>query len=269
MLAYSEPLFRPPAEADSIIVQISEGCPYNKCKFCAMYKTKTYRERTLEELKKHLIFLQNTPFFNTRRAFLADGDALFMDTDKLIQYIELIKKEFPSIRQIGSYGSVYSIKRKSVEDLIKLKKLGLRFIYFGIESGDEDILKTMGKYTPIKDIVTECRKVLEAGIKLSVTLIVGLGGKTNWKQNAIKSAELIDHIQPTYTNILNLMTNHTSLIEDEEYDKLSIDDYKKELSLLIKNINCTTVFRSNHASNYYPFSGRLPKDKNVFLNILK
>lgn len=265
MQIYSEPVFRPPAEADSVIIQIANGCPYNRCRFCGMYKMKTYYEKDLSEIMKHIQQLKKNHHGNNIRAFFADGDGLMINTDKLIKTMLILKDNFPKVRQIGIYGSVFSLKNKSLDDLKRLKEKGLRYIYLGIESGDEDILKIMDKYTPINELITQCQKVMKANIKLSVMIILGLGGIHLSKQHATKSAQVLNKIKPNYTNVLNLMLEHTELINEPEYQEYTFHHYQQELKTLIENINYETVFRSNHASNFLPLSGRLPKDREKFL----
>jgi radical SAM superfamily enzyme YgiQ (UPF0313 family) len=267
-MIYSEPLFRPPSEANSLIVQLTEGCSHNQCKFCPMYKTKKYREKDLKELQQHLSDLENMVDVSSSRVFLADGDALSMDTDTLHRSIESIQLKFPRIKRYGIYGSVFSMLDKSVEDLKRLKELGLRYVYLGIESGDEEVLKTMNKYSPTQDIINSCRKVLDSGINLSVMIIIGLGGIDHSSRHIEKSVALLNVICPTYTSLLNLMLDHTPLKGLPVYNQFGLTDYLREVSCFIKNITCRTIFRSNHASNFIPLQGVLPRDREKLLGLL-
>lgn len=265
---YSEPVFRPPSEAFSTIIQLNYGCPYNKCRFCAMYKGKKYYEKSFSELKEHLMQLKQYTDTENTRAFLADGDALFIDQHKLLNSFNLIKHIFPQIRRIGIYGSFFSLKTKTIDDLKALRQKGLRFIYLGIESGDENVLKVMNKNTTSCDIIESCLKVMEADISLSVTLILGLGGMSGSFEHIKKSAEIINKIKPTYTNLLSLMLSHTPLENNKEYSSFGKREYLSELKTFIKLINCRTIFRNNHASNFLPLKGRLPLDKEKLLRTI-
>ncbi len=267
-MLYSEPLFRPPSEAKSIIIQITDGCSYNKCKFCGMYKTKKYRQKSLAELKEHLDNLEELTDVQSKRAFLADGDALSMGTTKLLDYISVIRNKFPQISRFGIYGSVYSLRDKTVHDLILLKESGLKFIYLGLESGDEGTLKKMNKYMPVKEMTTLCQKVLQANLSLSVMIIIGLGGKEHSANHILNSARLINEISPTYTSLLNLMLDHTPLRKDPQYSQFNALDYINEVRDFVANVNCKTIFRSNHASNYVSLQGVFPRDKDKLLALL-
>ncbi len=265
MNLYALPVFRPPAEHASIIVQLTEGCSYNRCKFCAMYKTKKYRLKEPTEFAAHLKQLARADGSGHSRCFIADGDALTVDTVRLRESIVMIQKQFPDVRRFGIYGSVFSLRDKSDVDLESLRALGLRFIYLGIESGDEDILRRMGKHTANAETIAQCRKVEAAGIAVSATIVLGLGGKNSSAVHAVRSAEVINQIAPSYTSLLNIMTDHTPLARDPQYAGLGISDYFYELGEFIRHLNCKTVFRSDHASNFFPLEGRLPRDQKRLL----
>ncbi|HMA99662.1 MAG TPA: radical SAM protein, partial [Spirochaetota bacterium] len=171
-MLYNEPVFRPPAEAFSLIVQTSIGCPYNKCTFCAMYKNKKYRVLSFSEIEQHIANLKKEmPQAKPLRAFLADGDALAAETKLLLKSVTLLKNYFPTVRRIGSYGSVFSLQRKSISDLKRLAAAGLTFIYLGLESGSGQVLKKVHKYSSPAANISACRKAAKSGIKLSLMII--------------------------------------------------------------------------------------------------
>lgn len=268
---YDYPLYRPPSEAYSLIIQATLGCSQNKCTFCSMYKSKKFTIKPLEQIKKEIDFFR-IYVKKAERIFLADGDALIMPMKILKEIFIYINEKFPEAERISLYGSPKSILLKTPEELLELKNLGLGLIYLGVESGSDKILSSVKKGVSRKEIITAGKKVKKVGIPLSVTAIAGLGGKENSIDHAVKTASLISEINPDYFGVLTLMLEEgTELLE--EYKKgnfipLSSSEILEETKLMIKNINVKEkcIFRSNHASNYVSLKGTLPYEKE---NILK
>lgn len=268
-MRYEGAVYRPPSEAYSLIIQVTLGCSHNKCTFCNMYKDKKFKIRKLNDIFEDLEMARE--YYKTvKRVFLADGDALILKTEDLEAILIKIKELFPECNRIGIYGTPKDILRKSEEDLIKLRDLGLDIIYLGIESGSDVILKDVKKGVTASEMIEAGKKVKKTGIKLSVTIISGLGGKEKWMEHAVESAKVVSSINPDYVGLLTLMVES----ETEIYEKI----VSKELTLLspievmmetrefIKNLdvdNC--VFRSNHASNYAPLAATLNEDKERLL----
>ena len=268
---YDYPLYRPPSEAYSLIIQATLGCSQNKCTFCSMYKSKKFTIKLLEQIKKEIDFFR-IYVKKAERIFLADGDALIMPMKILKEIFIYINEKFPEAERISLYGSPKSILLKTPEELLELKNLGLGLIYLGIESGSDKILSSVKKGVSREEIITAGKKVKKVGIPLSVTAIAGLGGKENSIEHAVETASLISEINPDYFGVLTLMLEEgTELLE--EYKKgnfipLSSSEILEETKLMIKNINVKEkcIFRSNHASNYVSLKGTLPYEKE---NILK
>lgn len=268
-MRYEGAVYRPPSEAYSLIIQVTLGCSHNKCTFCNMYKDKKFKIRKLDDIFEDLEMARE--YYKTvKRVFLADGDALILKTEDLEAILIKIKELFPECNRIGIYGTPKDILRKSEEELIKLRDLGLDIIYLGIESGSDVILKDVKKGVTASEMIEAGKKVKRTGIKLSVTIISGLGGKEKWMEHAVESAKVVSSINPDYVGLLTLMVES----ETEIYEKI----VSKELTLLspievmmetrefIKNLdvdNC--VFRSNHASNYAPLAATLNEDKERLL----
>lgn len=270
---YEGSVYRPPSEAYSLIVQVTIGCSHNKCTFCSMYKDKKFRIRKVEEIKKDLLAVSER-YKNTRRVFLADGNALVMKTEDLEDIILYIKELFPSCERIGIYSAPKDILRKSDEDLIRLKKVGLGIAYLGIESGNDKILEYIKKGVNSSEMIEAGKKIVKSGIKLSVTLISGLGGKNLWHEHAIQSAHVISEINPDYLGLLTLLlepgTEMYEQVRSGEFQLLSPNEIMKETYELIKALklkNC--LFRSNHASNYVSLEGTLPHDRERLLSQLE
>ena len=268
---YDYPLYRPPSEAYSLIIQTTLGCSHNKCTFCSMYKSKKFTIKPLEQIKKEIDFFR-IYVKKAERIFLADGDALIMPMKILKEIFIYINEKFPEAERISLYGSPKSILLKTPEELLELKNLGLGLIYLGVESGSDKILSSVKKGVSREEIITAGKKVKKVGIPLSVTAVAGLGGKENSIEHAVETASLISEINPDYFGVLTLMLEEgTELLE--EYKKgnfipLSSSEILEETKLMIKNINVKEkcIFRSNHASNYVSLKGTLPYEKE---NILK
>ena len=268
---YDYPLYRPPSEAYSLIIQATLGCSQNKCTFCSMYKSKKFTIKPLEQIKKEIDFFR-IYVKKAERIFLADGDALIMPMKILKEIFIYINEKFPEAERISLYGSPKSILLKTPEELLELKNLGLGVIYLGVESGSDKILSSVKKGVSREEIIAAGKKVKKVGIPLSVTAIAGLGGKENSIEHAVETASLISEINPDYFGVLTLMLEEgTELLEEykkENFIPLSSSEILEETKLMIKNINVKEkcIFRSNHASNYVSLKGTLPYEKE---NILK
>jgi radical SAM superfamily enzyme YgiQ (UPF0313 family) len=264
-MLYSEPLFRPPAEAHSLIVQVTEGCAYNRCLFCPMYKGKKFRVHSPAEIAAHLADLRSAYGPDQPRVFLADGDALVMEADALLAAMAQVRSAFPTARRFAAYGSVFSLEGKMRDDLLKLKAAGLRTVYLGLESGDEETLRRMGKHMEVKRMAETCCCVVEAGLNLSVMVVIGLGGRSRSRLHAEASARLVNEIGPSHTSLLNLLLAHTPLAADPDYREFTLKDYFSETAAFVAAIECRTIFRANHASNPVALEGVLPRDRGRIL----
>lgn len=272
-MEYYGNVFRPPSEAQSLIIQATYGCSHNKCTFCYMYKGEGFHIRSVDEIIESLSDIH--PYYEKcRRIFLADGDALMMKQADLVRLLEYLRKRFPTCERVGVYGSPRSILIKSVEDLKKLKELGIGIIYLGVESGSETILKNIRKGVTRSEMIEAGKKVKESGIALSVTMINGLGGQELWQEHATETATISNEIQPDYIGMLNLRlydnTELTQQVQRGEFIPLKPKELLDETKLLLQNFELVnTVFRSNHASNYIPLGGVLNRDKEKLLRQLE
>ncbi|RXJ90905.1 radical SAM protein [Arcobacter sp. CECT 8983] len=274
---YHEPVYRPPAEANSIIIQVTLGCSYNKCSFCSMYETKTFQTRNLDEIFKDIDSM--SIYSDERRVFLADGDALACDTSFLVEVLTYLKKSFPKLQRVSSYASPYNLLQKSQEELNLLREHGLSLVYYGIESGNHELLKYVNKPMNPEKMVEGLNKATKANMKISATLILGLGGKKLSKQHIEDSAKLINKCE--HINYLStLQLGLTSTKEDNFFkrfekknsefifcdDKDMLEEQKKLITLI--NPKKPIVFRSNHASNALPLKGTLPRNKEDLIHTL-
>lgn len=268
---YDYPLYRPPSEGNSLIIQATLGCSHNKCSFCNMYKSKKFTIKSLENIKNDINYFRQI-YSHVEKVFLADGDALIIPTEDLKEILTHIKRVFPECERITLYGSPKSILNKSLEELQELKALGLSMIYMGVESGDDEVLEDINKGVSSEDLVKAAKRVKASNVLLSVTVIAGIGGREKSRNHAIGTAKVISSMAPDYLGILTLMveegTKLHSKIISKEFELLNDKGILNEIKLLIENIdvNETIVFRCNHASNYISLRGNLPEDKDRLLN---
>lgn len=274
-LEYEEPLYRPPSEAHNLILQITIGCRFNQCSFCAMYKDKQYRLKSLDEIK-HDIRLAQQYDADANRIFLADGDAFNLKTEQLIEILMLLQEAFPKLTRVSCYATPANIASKTVTELNQLKKLKLSLLYVGIETGDNQLLKKITKGANQSSIVKSLKLADSANLKVSATIILGLGGQTYWQQHIQETVELLNQAPVTYLSTLQLFLDKAS--ENEFYEKFkepfthqNDESILIELTELITHLNPPKklIFRSNHASNALALAGNLPKDRDRLLSEIK
>ena len=271
MLNYDAPLYRPPSEAKSLIFQVTLGCSFNECSFCDMYRSKEYSERSWEEVKSEIDLMAKT-LPDTTRIFLADGDALNLSTDYMVQIVEYIYQKFPNLERVSCYAMPMNLLKKTPEELDMMNKAGLDRLYLGIETGNDIILKKVTKGATQSTMIKACNKAKDAGFTLSCMVILGLGGNKYTKENAVDTAKVINAVQPNYVGALTLYLENGIKEEfltkfEGEFERLTDSEAIDELELLISEINVDNaiVFRANHGSNAYNIGGTFPQDKQEML----
>jgi len=271
-MEYDAPLYRPPSEANSLIIQATLGCSANDCTFCLMYKTKKFKVRTLAEVKKDIDWCRDqVP--NSRRVFLADGDALAIGTGQILKILDYLHQSFPRLERVTSYANPHNLLVKSREDLDEIRRRGLTMIYYGVESGDPETLGKVKKKGTPEDMVVGIDKAHEAGIEVSVTVLLGLAGKQGSDRHARLTAELLNRLQPEYVGALTLMLGPF----EDSFAKSMGDGFElpdkwgalRELRAMISAFELkNTVFRTNHASNWLPLRGTLNRDRDSLLKTI-
>ncbi len=269
IVRYEGMVYRPPSEANSLIVQVTIGCSHNGCSFCSMYKEKRFRVRDLKDIIEDLEQAKLT-YGVVKKVFLADGDALVLETNKLKVILSKVRELFPQCERVGIYATAKDILSKSLEELKELKDFGLGIVYLGVESGSNEILISINKGVTVNDMIMAGCKIKESGVKLSTTLISGIGGTKKTSEHAIESAKLISAINPDYVGFLTLMLEPGTLIYEEvqkgRFNILTPEEIMYETREFLQKVEVTNcIFRSNHASNYMPLAGTLPQDKNQLL----
>ncbi len=272
-MEYFGAVYRPPSEARSLIVQATIGCSHNKCTFCDMYREKQFRVRKVEDILRDFEEAR-LRYPMVRRIFLADGDALIMKTSQLVEILDYIQLHFPECERVAVYASPYSVKSKSLEELKLLHSKGLGIGYIGLESGSDKVLKKINKGVTSSEIIDCGLKLKEAGIKVSVTAISGLGGVEDWEEHAIETAKVLSAMNPHYIGLLTLfMRGDTPLKRDYEagrFKLLSPEQVVDEAILFLRNIDSPgSVLRSNHVSNYVNLYGTLNQDRELLIRELE
>ena len=261
MLIYDHPLFRPPSESRSLIFQITIGCSRNLCVFCGMYKGKKFRVRSTEDLFAEMGSIPAPLRASVDRIFLADGDALVYPFAGLVEILDYLSATFPNLTRVGSYASPQSLTTKSLDELRILKGKKLRILYFGLESGDDETLVSVNKGFTAAEMEREALKAREAGLRLSVTAILGLAGRDRSLEHARATAEWVNRVNPEYFSLLTLFHRH-----NKKFIKRLNQCNRRELLLeareLVVNLNPgKTILRSNHVSNFLLLYGSYPKDR--------
>ncbi len=272
-IKYDEPLFRPPAEARSAIVQATIGCSWNKCAFCEMYTSKQFRVRNFEEVKNDIQLLGQI-YAGFRRVFIADGNAFILSANQLLPLLKEINVHFPRLQRISSYALPKDILQKTFEELLQLRHKGLRLLYIGIETGDDELLQLIEKGETYDSILRGITMAHDAGIDTSIMIINGLGGKKYSLQHALKSAQIISELNPKYLSTLTLSMpygqQHYETRFKGEYIQQTWKELFEELHVFIEHLNVEKViYRSNHVSNMLALEGTLSKDKNKLLRNLE
>jgi len=262
-------IWRPPSEANSLIIQASLGCQHNACLFCGMYRDKKFALRPPEQVCAD-IQEARLDIIDVKRIFLADGNALAIPTNDLLKILACIKQTFPECRRVSCYATPADLYRLHMADLAVLHSAGLALLYIGLESGSDAVLAFVNKGNTANQARDGCVKAKSAGFALSTMLISGLGGAELSSEHADASASLVNAIQPDYLSLLSLMIDPaaplTKLIEHKRFQPLAAQEVLSENRRLVEQLELERcVFAANHASNYLALSGRLPEDKNRLL----
>jgi radical SAM superfamily enzyme YgiQ (UPF0313 family) len=270
---YHGAVIRPPSEADSLIVQVTYGCSNNTCDFCGTYLDKPFAVRPFDEVVEDITGLPVTVRQRVRRVFLADGDAMALSSRKLDQVLDLLHRALPNLERVSSYANARNLLGKSVEELAALRERGIELLYLGLESGDEQTLAEIHKGMTVAEQIEGCRRASDAGMQLSITAILGLAGRERSLIHARATGQALSAIDPEYIGILTLMLPPGTAMERRvATGQLVLPDsigILRELREIVAHIDVSeALFRCNHASNYLPIGGRLPKDKGDILATL-
>jgi radical SAM superfamily enzyme YgiQ (UPF0313 family) len=271
--SYVPPLFRPPSEARSLIFQVTYGCSHDTCTFCRMYKGKRFRKRREADVLAEFEAASRI-YPREKRIFLADGDAMALSARALTLYLERLRELFPRLERVSAYASPQNLLGRKREDLEKVRRAGLELLYIGVESGSDEILRRVRKGATSRQIVEACRKAKEAGLRTSVTVILGLGGPEMSMEHAAETGRVLTDCRPDYIGALTLMIHEGNAGFAETFGRhwrpLTVEETLKEELRLLQAIGCDECeFRSNHASNWLALKGRLQRDKQVLTGLIE
>ena len=273
MIEYEPPVYRPPGEWRSFLVQATIGCSHNGCTFCGMYKGKKFRVRPLEDILGDI--REAACFYDQyEKVFLCDGDAIAMDTEDLITILREIKKDFPKCRLISTYAGPISTLKKTPEELRRLREAGLGRAYLGIETGMEELLKSTNQGVNRAQMLQAGTNLREAGMDLWGIVLIGLGGKERSMDNARATASLVNEMRPQHLSVMNYTPVEGTKLGNQalrgEFHVLSPAESLEETAELIRGLNVTGMhFTSDHASNYLPLKGTLCEDREKLLRLIE
>ena len=263
------PVYRPPSEADSYLLRVTIGCSHNECVYCAMYRHKTFSARPLADVLED-VERAGRRFPRTSRVFLLDGDAMTLSTARLVPVLEALNAAFPHLARVGTYVNAVSVLRKTDEDLRRLRDLKLSIGYLGLETGDPVTAERIVKGATVEEEVEAVRRAQAAGIKMSVMVLLGMGGRERSREHAERTAEALTAMDPRYVSCLCVSPVPGTPLFDQvsagTFQPILPEETLDELRTIGGRTRVSgAVFRSNHASNYLPLAGRLPADRERLL----
>jgi len=270
---YEGNIFRPPSEAHSILLQVTTGCSHNKCTFCRMYKGSRFTIKDDATIMADIDFAASH-CRGQNRLFLCDGDALIIPQKRLVTILEAIRQKLPWVERVSTYANSKSIKMKTPEQLRELYQKGLTLAYMGLESGDDITLQNINKGADSERMIDMGRKLRASGMKLSITVLLGIGGTERSHIHAKETGRVLSAIDPEFVGALSLMlTPETPLFKMAEKGKFDLPDANgmlEELGIMFATTNLSNgYFHANHASNYLPIKAKLPKDKASTLKLIE
>ncbi len=269
-MRYVGTVYRPPSEANSLLLQATIGCSWNHCTYCAMYQDKQFRVRPLDETLEDIALAGRSFGDRVRKVFVMDGDAMGMGLEVWEPILQALSATFPNLRRVSCYATALNLLAKSPEELGHLCDLGLRLLYIGPESGDDVTLKRIAKGAGSAEHVEAAAKARLAGFKQSLIFLLGVGGTERSVEHATASARLATAMDPEFLSVLTLMLIRSTpihrLAESDRFQMPSVEDILGELRIIVAEANpSNAIFRCNHASNYLPVGGRLPRDREAIL----
>ncbi len=273
-LRYTGPIYRPPSEANSLLVQTTIGCPWNKCTFCMVYKKgPKFKIRSVKEIKEDLLWAKENYNSSVKTVFFPSGNTIIMKTEDFVEILKYTRKLFPNLKRITIYGSAQYVVQKGLDDLKKIAKAGLSRIHVGLESGDDVILKRIKKGST-KDIQIRAGKLVKkAGIKLSEYIILGIGGKERTKEHVEETVKALNNIYPDFIRIRTFLPKISTPILEEiqsgAFQILSPCEVLQETYTLIKELKVTSQVYSDHYTNYIHVNGKLPEDRDTMLQTIE
>jgi radical SAM superfamily enzyme YgiQ (UPF0313 family) len=272
-MRYHGTVIRPPSEANSYILQVTYGCSHNDCTFCGTYPDKPFRVRSPDDVLED-IRSAGSAWAGTRRVFLADGNAMVLSTGRMAAILDALSSTFPGLQRVGAYANARDLLGKSRDELALLRSKGLKILYLGLESGSDEVLRRINKGSTSSQMIDGVRRAREAGMRVSVIALLGIGGPELSLEHAQATGRVVSAMDPRYLSLLTLMlvpgTPLHQQWQDGVFEMMDPESLLAELRHVIQHLEGLRgcVFRTNHASNYLPLAGTLPKDKHRLLDTL-
>jgi radical SAM superfamily enzyme YgiQ (UPF0313 family) len=269
---YDFPPYRPPSEANSLLLRVTRGCPWNRCTFCSMYKGMKFEIRDLEEILGDIELAKDLYGDKIRTVFIGDSNSLVVKTEMLVKILNTLFSSYPHIERVTSYARSKTIAKKPLEDLIKIHQAGLTRLHVGLETGDRELLKEIEKGATPEEMVEAGRKAKEAGFEYSLYVLLGIGGEEKWQQHAKGTAEVLNQVDPHFIRVRTFIPQPSSPLYEAmigaSFQPASMETIMKETKLLLENLNVTSQFLSDHISNLLPLHGKLPEDKEEMIQMI-
>ncbi len=262
---YDFPPFRPPSEANSLLLRVTRGCPWNRCAFCSMYKTVKFEIRDLEEIRGDIDMAGELYGDRVRTVFIADSDSLVTKTETFLEVLKSLYASFPHVERVTSYARAKTLAKKPFEDLEKICKAGLTRLHVGLETGDRELLQEIKKGATPEEMIEAGKKAKQAGFEYSLYVLLGIGGEEKWEQHARGTAEVLNQIDPHFIRVRTFIPQpHSPLYDAMEAGRFQPpgpETILKETKLLLEKLEVTSEFLSDHISNLLPLHGKLPQEK--------
>jgi len=262
---YDFPPFRPPSEANSLLLRVTRGCPWNRCAFCSMYKTVKFEIRDLEEIRGDIEMAGELYGDRVRTVFVADSDSLVTKTETFLEVLKSLYASFPHVERVTSYARAKTLAKKPFDDLEKIRETGLTRLHVGLETGDRELLQEIKKGAPPEEMIEAGKKAKWAGFEYSLYVLLGIGGEEKWEQHARGTAEVLNQIDPHFIRVRTFIPQPDSPLYDAmeagRFQPPGPETILKETKLLLEKLEVTSEFLSDHISNLLPLHGKLPQEK--------
>jgi len=269
---YDFPPFRPPSEANSLLLRVTRGCPWNRCTFCSMYKGMKFEIRELEEILEDIESARDLYGDRVRTIFIGDSNSLVVKTEMLVKILNTLFSSFPRVERVTSYARAKTVAKKPLEDLIKIRQAGLTRLHVGLETGDQDLLKEIGKGATPEEMIEAGRRAKEAGFEYSLYVLLGIGGEEKWKQHARGTAGVLNQIDPHFIRVRTFVPQPNSpvceTVTEGRFQLASPETILNETKLLLEELQVTSQFLSDHISNLLPLHGKLPEDEERMVQMI-
>jgi radical SAM superfamily enzyme YgiQ (UPF0313 family) len=270
--SYDFPPFRPPSEANSLLLRVTRGCPWNRCTFCSMYKGMKFEIREIEEILGDIELARDLYGDRIHTVFIGDSNSLVVKTEMLVKILDSLISSFPHIERVTSYARAKTIAKKPLEDLIKIRQAGLTRLHVGLETGDRDLLKEIGKGATPEEMIEAGKKAKKAGFEYSLYVLLGIGGEEKWEQHARGTAEVLNQVDPHFIRVRTFVPQPNSPLYEAMvrggFTSPSPETILKETKLLLEGLDVTSQFLSDHISNLLPLHGKLPEDKEKMIQMI-